>query len=223
LATILGALLACAPAAASPRPVSFKTSDGWTLSALYQPPAKSRPVAVLIHGAAAGKGEWGHFASELAGRGFGTLALDLRGHGDSVLGPGGKRTYESFQEADFSAARADVEAALAFLDAKGILRTRVGLIGGSLGANLAARIENTAWTVLLSPGQSYIGVALPQRWTGRRALAAAAPSDGYSFRTCMALAVQPSGPTFLQAKKGHGAQLLDDPDFRKKLLDWLSR
>lgn len=223
LLTTLLLATAARPAAAAKevQEVRFKTSDGWTLSALYRPPTQGRPVAVFIHGAAAGKGEWAALAAELAGRGFGTLALDLRGHGESTFGPRGRRTFESFQAADFAGARADVRAAIRFLNERGVAPTRIGLIGGSLGANLAAGAEKAAWTVLLSPGESYLGVDLPKNWFGRRVLAAASAPDGYSFRTCLRLAVLPSGPVFIQAEKGHGAQLLEDPAFRKKLLDWL--
>lgn len=213
-----------APAAAAPpRAVKIKTADGWTLAALYRPPAKGKPVAVLIHGVAAGKGEWTAFSDELAAQGYGTLAFDLRGHGESVDGPKGRRTYESFRTEDFAAAQADLTAALRFLKGKRLPAKRIGVIGGSLGANLAAHAESAAWAVLLSPGADYMGVHLPEDWTGRRVLAAASPGDQYAFRTCLSLAARADGPAFLRGQNGHGAQLLKDEGFREKLLEWLAQ
>lgn len=206
------------PCAAKPRPVTFKSLDGWTLAGLFQPAAKGRPVVVLIHGVAAGKGEWETFAAELASKGFGTLAFDLRGHGDSLAGPEGKRSYESFQAEDFAAAQGDVTAALAYLKNKGLGPKQIIAIGGSLGANLAARCDAHR-AVMLSPGFEYMGVTLPQDWTGRSILAAASRGDSYAYRTGQSLVGK--GPLLLWGQSGHGAQLLRDGAFKKALLEWL--
>jgi hypothetical protein len=76
--------------------------------------------------------------------------------------------------------------------------------------------------VLLSPGGDYRGVGVADL-TGRKAAVCASPQDAYAFQTAMMLALQSRGPVFLQAKAGHGAQLLDDPEFLAKLLDWISK
>ena len=120
--------------------MSFRTPDGWTIVALYQAPRKGKPVAVMVHGVGAGKGEWDDFSRELWGLGFGTLAIDLRGHGESTRGPQGSEGYASFDAAgEWPRAQADIESAVGFLNARGISSPRIGIVGGSIGANLASR------------------------------------------------------------------------------------
>lgn len=227
MALILLVRLAAAAFAApvSPQPVHFKTNDGWTIAALYQPPKKGKPVAVLVHGVAAGKSEWHKLSAALDELGFGTLACDLRGHGESVKGASAI-TFRSFdQTGEWPKAEEDILAALRWLKGKGIPASRVGLIGGSIGANLvsqAASKEKVRWEILLSPGQEYRGVALAEL-AGRKALVAASPGDAYAHQTSVSLAMQPDGPVFLEARRGHGAQLIDDPGFLAKLLDWIKK
>ena len=82
-------------------------------------------VAHLCGGVMLGIG----LATRLAAEGFGVLALDLRGHGESVgaIGP------------DFAPMVQDVRAARRFLATRAdVIQSRVGIVGASLGANLAA-------------------------------------------------------------------------------------
>ena len=71
--------------------VSLSSKDGWALSAVYLPSAKSTTVA-LLHDLGKSKGEFSSFRKALAKAGFGYVALDLRGHGQST----GKGSYKSF-------------------------------------------------------------------------------------------------------------------------------
>ena len=80
-----------APIPEVPRPhdpfaVSFQTSDGVKLVATWKPsPAgSSAPAVLLLHAFSRERREVAGLADELAARGFSTLALDLRGHGESV-------------------------------------------------------------------------------------------------------------------------------------------
>lgn len=230
---VLLALLARPAAAAPPAPscrtetVAFKTADGWTLAGTYCKPKKNKPVAVLAHGLASGKGEWDKFSPELWRLGWGTLALDLRGHAGSTAGPAGPADAAMVDAVDgWPQARLDLEAAAAFLkDKKKIRASRVVLIGASLGANLAAqaagRISPRA-TVLLSPGRGYRGVLLPEA-LGPKFLAGASPSDPYAHQTLVGLAARQDGAALLSASAGHGVQMLDDPAFLKALLGWLQK
>jgi len=226
---ILFSILAASAWAAPTQPASvhFKTTDGWTISALYQAPRKGKPVAVLVHGVAAGNGEWNKLTAQLWTLGFGTLAIDLRGHGDSTDGPKGKRDFRDFDAtAEWPKAKEDILAALRYLKKNGFPASRVGLIGGSIGANLASQAfsddKDLRWLVLLSPGQDYRGVGIADL-TGRKAVVAASPGDAYAQQTAVSLTMAPGGPVFLQAKAGHGAQLIDDPEFVAKLLAWLAK
>ncbi len=220
---------AAAPAAPSCRTeaVSFKTADGWTLAGLYCKPKKGKPVAVLAHGLASSKGEWEKFSPELWRLGWGTLAVDLRGHAASTSGPAGPADLAMVDAVNgWPQARLDLEGSAAFLKKeKKIPAGRLVLIGASLGANLcaqaAARLSPRA-TVLLSPGRDYRGVLLPER-LGPKFLVGASPSDPYAHQTLVGLEARRDGAALLKGSAGHGVQMLDDPAFRKALLAWLQK
>lgn len=221
---LCAAMLFCASATAAPgRSVSFQTEDGWTIGGRYLPPRKSRPVVIFVHGAAAGKGEWEAFQDTLSRRGIGSLAIDLRGHGESQFGPKGRTDFSGFDESgEWARSGKDIEAAVAYLSKRGIPARRIGYVGASIGANLMAAAKPAPrWLALLSPGFNYRGVRLPQPPAGVPVLVAASPPDAYAFRTASEYAAARPDITFLRAKQGHGAQMLADPDFLKGFLDWI--
>lgn len=117
---------------------------------------------VLLHGLGAGRGEWKRFRSTLSARGYGSLALDARGHGGS--GGPGYRTFRS--SAAWIRIERDLEAAFAYLGRKNIADERIILIGASIGANLALRASvrrsSSPFVVLLSPGYDYRGEQEPR-------------------------------------------------------------
>lgn len=229
------ALLAAPVQTAHPAPacgaeeVRIKTTDGWTLAGLYCKPKKGKPVAVLAHGLASGKGEWDKFTPELWKLGWGTLALDLRGHAGSTSGPAGPSDYVMIDSySGWPQACRDIEAGISFLnrDKKVPSSSRVVLIGASMGANLAAQVfirtPGLRAAVLLSPGEDYRGVILP-RSLGRKVLVGASPSDPYAYQTLVGLAARMDGATLLKTSNGHGVQMLDDGKFLAALLDWLRK
>ena len=83
------------PAAANPRQlpgieIELKTQDGWRLKAKYLPAKTGKQTYILLHGAGYRKEFWWLMARSLSRAGCGMLALDLRGHGESQVGPDGK-------------------------------------------------------------------------------------------------------------------------------------
>mmetsp|Transcript_53349 Transcript_53349/g.155466 ORF Transcript_53349/g.155466 Transcript_53349/m.155466 type:complete len:368 (+) Transcript_53349:43-1146(+) len=88
------------------------------------------PVLVFIHGLDSWRGTWRRPADELASRGFASISLDLRGHGESPLGA----------PCDFGPRQlaADVRAAVrqaGLLDGG----ARIALVGHSMGGMVAMR------------------------------------------------------------------------------------
>ncbi|HAM35345.1 MAG TPA: hypothetical protein DEB40_11225 [Elusimicrobia bacterium] len=213
-----------APATAA-RTVHFKTPDGWTLAARYRAPRLGRPVVILVHGVAAGKDEWAPLEAELERRGVGSLAVDLRGHGESLRGPAGDTDFRGFDAAgEWPKAAKDIAAATAFLQRQGIAPSRVGYLGASIGANLVSRAQpRPRWLALLSPGIDYRGVRLARAPDGLPVMVAASPSDAYALRTAADYASLRPATVFLRARQGHGAQMLSDREFMDRLLDWIER
>jgi len=83
-------------------------------------------IVVLVHGLDSWSGTWDSLMHLLAKRGIHTLAVDLRGHGESPMG----------NSSDFSPKQlaADVRTTLKALDLQG---KRVALIGHSMGGRIA--------------------------------------------------------------------------------------
>lgn len=208
------------PKAAKPVSVTFE-SGGRRLAAVWRAPRRGMPVLVLAHGVGAGKGEWERFAARLSARGFGTLAVDLRGHGGSAAREGEWKEFDA--KGEWPRLKDDLLAAAAWVESRGIEPERLAFAGASIGANLASAADAARpgpFLVLLSPGFDYRGVRLAYR-QGSKVLAVAARSDAYAFAAASELAGR--GATLLEAPKGHGAGALDDETTLGRALDWLAK
>jgi len=142
-------------------------------------------AVLLLHMYGGSKSDWESLADELARAGLASLAIDLRGHGQT----GGAE--------DWSLAVEDVAAAFEWLRARpGVDPGRVAVVGASIGANLsmvqsATRPEDVAAAALLSPGFDYFRVRIEGLTApGVPLFLAAAEGDGYSADTVRALAAQ---------------------------------
>ena len=173
--------LAAGSLQAAEQPVSLSTKDGWALSAVYSPGSKGSTV-VLLHDLGKNKAEFSSFRKALAKAGFGYLAIDLRGHGQSVS----RGNYKSFAKegADnpFNKMMQDALAAVAFLKSKGINEDHIILLGAGLGANVAAKtagaLPNLKGIALISPSANIRDVLpVPALRTYKGAVLIAASAD----------------------------------------------
>ncbi len=124
--------------------ITLTTDDGWKLNAHYLRAAETAPTVVLIHSQKNDLNEWKLWFDYLKRYGYGYLAMDLRGHGNSFLTPGGSTTtYKTFAVSgpnnEFNKMIRDVEAALAYLSTNSVTGDRIILAGSALGANLAIK------------------------------------------------------------------------------------
>ncbi len=137
-------------------------SDGVRIAYDYYQTDQPKRYLLLIHMMPATKESWKNFAEQMQDAGFASLAIDLRGHGQSDGGPDG---FQNFSDAEHQKSIADVEVALGFLKEQGASWESIALIGASIGANLAlwamanhAVIKKAA---LLSAGLDYRGIQAP--------------------------------------------------------------
>ncbi len=119
--------------------------------------------AVLLHMFPATKESWGPFQNVLARRGIASLAIDLRGHGESNQTANGRPIdYQKFTDAEHVSSISDVRAAYEWIRGRGLDPEQVAIIGASIGANLAmkyaAEEPRVPAILLLSPGINYHGV-----------------------------------------------------------------
>lgn len=105
--------------------VSLRTEDGVDLVAWYAPP-KNGAAIILVHGATSSREAVRGYAEVLEQNGYGVLAFDLRGHGES-----GGDGVNSFGWKG----NEDVGAAVDYLSARSEVMT-IGALGLSLGGEV---------------------------------------------------------------------------------------
>ena len=165
-ALALGAWAAPAPKKLLPGdPVELKTLDGWALKAVFAAPAPGKMTLLLLHGTGQRKEDWKRLAFPLSREGYGVMAVDLRGHGDSRTTPAGevitwKKLLATTKAAnDFLDMSRDAEAATSWLAAQGTPEDSIGIIGAEVGGSIAIRYAAThpkvPLVVMLSPGMAW--------------------------------------------------------------------
>ncbi len=236
-------VLAPAPALAKDGPreeerVTLNTEDGWALNARWLPPADGEPALVLIHAQKSSLAEWQPLFRQIARQGFGYLALDLRGHGNSFVTPDGSTaTWKAFsidgQDNEFNKMTRDVEAALTFLSTHSVTGDRTVLAGSLLGANLAIKTAaihpEVAAVVAVSPVLNVNAVLSvnPLRAYGRRPILIVTGADRprqYAeaqilYRTAQ-LTCGRENVAIIVEPKGFGPGLVNKYNIRR-VLEWV--
>jgi len=164
----LGAAAAPAPKPAGPslpgEPVELKTVDGWSLKAMFAPSVPGKMTLLLLHGTGQRKEDWKRLAFPLTRAGYGVMAVDLRGHGDSRVSPSGEElTWKKLRATrtanDYADMSRDAEAAVAWLAGQGVPEDSIGLIGAEVGGSIAIRYaavhSKVPLVVMLSPGMAW--------------------------------------------------------------------
>ena len=220
------ALILFLPAAglAATRQVSFRAEDGRMVAGTLTE-ANQRPAAavVLVPMLGRSRDDWQPLAQQLADAGMTALAIDVRGAAATAGGAGG-----------LDGGSLDVAAAIAFLVGQPDVRAgSIGVLGASLGANLAAvaaaRDPRVRALGLLSPSLDYRGVRIEgamKQYGARPALLMASRKDPYAARSARTLAEGAPGPRELHWSDvpAHGTQLLArDPDLGRAVVDWFQR
>ena len=215
-------LLGVAADSSGAQHVTFRTDDGVTLAATWYEPPSRGPAVILVHMLHRSHRDFDELAARLASAGIGALALDLRGHGDSQGSIG----------SDFAPMVADVKAARRFLAGRSEVAGRIGILGASLGANLAALEAaddpGVASLALLSPSLDYRGLrieAAMRKFGTRPVLMVVSDDDAYATRSAHDLEKGTRGRETLRLSgAGHGSTMLErDPSLLGSLVDWFRR
>ena len=203
--------------------IGMVTQDGVHLmGTYYRPAATQAPGVVLLHMLGRQRQDWQAWARALQQAGFGVLAIDMRGHGQSE----GERTWQKMP--------LDAAIAIDFLRSRPeIDPQRIVLMGASIGANVAlnaaAQDEAVAGVALLSPGLDYHGVKTEPalKAYGKRPLfLAASDEDAYAASSVRQLDSQAAGPhqMLILKNQGHGTEMLGKKnELEEALMQWLSQ
>lgn len=218
--------------AASPSTETLTASDGSRIAATYYPaPAPGAAGLVLLHMLGSTRSQWDAFARHAQHEGYACIAIDLRGHGNS-LGPGGEAiSYKSFDTQDWLDAMQDIDAAKTALVRHGADPDNLAIAGANIGASLALRYaashEDIQAVVMLSPGLDYQGIAIEQDMAAygkRPSLMMTTTGDSYS--TTSAVTLKAIAPGFCELREyggsAHGVDILDaEPPSTGQIFLWL--
>ena len=221
-------------ATSSMETVNFTTEDGVNIIADWFLPSEIQTAVLLLHMLPADKKSWTSLTEKLNTAGFATLAIDLRGHGESTKSDLGLLDYKKFTDAEHQASRLDVIAAVNFLKEKGFEKKNIALIGASIGANLAldylGRNEEIKTAVLLSPGLDYRGLVtqpiIGKLIPNQSVFIAVSEEDSYSFNSSKILAQATKIKKELKLFKdaGHGtAMFSEEPQLEQEIVEWLKQ
>jgi pimeloyl-ACP methyl ester carboxylesterase len=144
--------------------VTITTRDGWTLIGELTRGAPTHPV-LLVHQLSSSRREWTPLLQRLHNDPpLTTLAIDLRGHGESTQGPDGATRWESFgiDSSRWAGIVRDVDAAVRYLHEQFPEMRGVIAVGSSIGSTAVLREGADDPSVmavgLLSPGLDYRGL-----------------------------------------------------------------
>ncbi|MFT5050196.1 MAG: alpha-beta hydrolase superfamily lysophospholipase [Chlamydiales bacterium] len=218
--------------------VNFRTEDKIELSAAYYAPRQKKggkaPAALLVHDAGSDRGELDTVASYLQKKGFGVLAVDLRGHGASADGDcRWPDLDEAGREKMWSFASRDVKAAAAFLrDRSEIHASNLSVIGIGAGCGLAVRHaiddENTRAVVLVCPKVENYGFNLTRGIVDLEGLPTLiiVPQDKREVASRLMNAgheANGNDSIELAVVKADPIELITESRTRKETADWLSK
>lgn len=215
--------------------INFQTKDGVKIVGDFFD-AKSLPAGgqgkksiILLHILPGNRHDFDEFAELLCLQGYNVLNIDERGHGESEAWAGEMGSWQEFTQADYDKTIYDVEAAVDWIKIR-FPDTDLGIIGASIGANLAmlygAKHQPKA-VIALSPGINYKGIKteIASRNFRNNLLIVASKDDGYSFESSsrlfeMSVAAKKE---FIQYEEaGHGTRMFNsEPELKQRILDFL--
>ena len=233
--------------------ITLTTEDNVQIvSDYYSTDKENAPAVILLHMMPATKESWNEFASVLIEKGFQALAVDERGHGESIfqlrshrrLSFGGQAgqapitlNFKEFSSEQQQAKMLDVLAAREFFIEKGVSVSDIFVGGASIGANLSIQYlaENPECRAVfaLSPGYNYYGIQtvplLENSRDGQNVFLVAAKDDPNvpdSYKNVEEL--EKIGKATKTVKifdtGGHGTDIFKEhPDFMRELANWLAR
>jgi pimeloyl-ACP methyl ester carboxylesterase len=216
--------------------ILFQSKDGVALVGELISPAGAKRAVLLFHMMPADRHSWSRLQAELAEHEVASLAVDFRGHGESLVQDGRKLDYRTFSDAHHRRYMEDAEASMRYLEIHGFSPTKIGVcgasIGGSVALTLAAQNQTLPCVALLSPGQNYRGLysfAAVEQLLPTQSLwmAASQGDDQESFDDAKEMlrrapCVQKELVPF--ASSGHGTNLFTHhPDLPGMIAGWLAQ
>ncbi len=210
----------------NPLRIELNSIDGVKLVGLMHESKTSKAI-ILVHQLNSSKESYSSLAKKLNAKGFTTIAIDLRGHGESIEKNNKKYLWVNFNTNDYVSMEKDVNAFYNYLKQKGL--NKIYLIGASVGANTVlnfASKNKVEAIVLLSPSLDYKGIKTKEsaKKINTPVFIACSKQD-YSFNDCNKLneLIQSEKETHFIFGQKHGSKILKDEFVEKSLIEWIQK
>jgi len=221
--------------AGEPEEVLFERPDGAVLRGTFHPGggADRRPTVLLLHQAQSSRTEFDFLLGDLHALGFNTLAVDLRGHGESSKPEKLGRAFFMKLFRDPGYAPPDIQAILQWLASHDRVDPEsIAVMGGSVGANLAYVANGAGWhveTAVVLSGNAEAAAELAadvKNFAPKNVLLLAAANDhgrdAYA-KTMYEQAGEPKRIEILEGSSAHGVSLLrESAELKELVLQWLA-
>lgn len=220
--------------------IQFDSKDGFKIAGELDIPTgasinKKVPVVIFLHSLGGNKTEWKTLPANIKSLGTATLALDLRGHGLSILNKTNKKNYwQNFKNSEFAKYSDDATYAIKYLKENypEINTQRVAFIGSDVGAVtaiMAAQANKTSVKnlVLISPMSKFKGVdtRIPLLESGKPSvLMLVSENDRFSYLDSTELIKYVQGKKELKVFPfgGSGEDLLKfQPESKTLIINWI--
>ena len=166
LCSLLPTCQLCLADAGTSEIITLKAEDGQPLQALFTPAAQpgEGKAVILLHMFKQQKEDWYPLIKQLRKDGLTSLAIDMRGHGQSRKDKNGQDLRPRVVERDsslFAAMALDCTAAYHELRRRGY--SKIAIAGASVGCSVALRSVvsqqlEVKGLALLTPGKNYLGL-----------------------------------------------------------------
>jgi len=216
----------------APERVTYQAEDGLRIVADFYPPLEGEPapVVVLLHQFNGSRAQWATLIPDLRQWGYAVLAPDLRSFGEStvILRDGSESGYEL---ADLGDLLLDVAAAIEYLKTRAEVGAEaIGVVGASVGGNLAyvasGSFPQIKTAVSMSPNASPSDDALLGRdvpgFSPRSVLFMSDEAESSDAQALAANVADPVDVRIYDSTVAHGVELLEDPETKPDIRDWLS-
>lgn len=202
--------------------IKFESADKVEIiGTFYESPKANSPAVLLLHQWGSSRKSYDVFAKRLQAKGFGILAIDGRGFGESTKTTDGKTVGTDRGDETIKGMKTDVDNAFQFLaKQKNVDVARIGVVGASYGSSLAmiyaAENKQVKAVALLSPGLNYFGnLSIEEsvkNYGDRNLLLIAAEDDQESAETVKKLKESNTNAKYeakIYARGGHGTALFE--------------
>ena len=211
--------------------ITLTTEDGCILSGYQNIISTETPLLLEFHGLGSASSEWKKFNEFAKIFKINYIAIDFRGHGESVKCKNREIKYETMQEHDIKGFLKDIDSVYKFAEKK-FSKEKIIPIGASIGANSAMEYfyKKSKKIILMSPGLNYGGYEIADfiKNSKTKILFTVSQTDIYSLNSIKIFLEicksQKKKCDSILADKGHGVEIFNSANgenYIKEILNWI--